>query len=171
MADYISVLTGSEMDSALLDMAEHNSEAWAVGTRNGVHVQSGDETYHNNSKYWAGVASTYISGDIGGAVRWDIAQSLSSAQKEQARGNISSAPTDSPTFTGTVTVPTPTAGDSSTKAATTAFVGGAIQTANNRATAVNEADTNYTTYMARGESLNSTETTPTVNGTIAWLYE
>ena len=28
----------------------------------------------------------------------------------------------SPTFTGTVTVPTPTAGDNSTKAATTAFV-------------------------------------------------
>jgi len=32
------------------------------------------------------------------------------------------APTASPTFTGTVTIPTPTAGDNSTKAATTAFV-------------------------------------------------
>jgi hypothetical protein len=32
------------------------------------------------------------------------------------------APTASPTFTGTVTVPTPTAGDNSTKAASTAFV-------------------------------------------------
>tara|TARA_X000001382_G_scaffold128789_1_gene119282 strand:+ start:49 stop:795 length:747 start_codon:yes stop_codon:yes gene_type:complete len=32
------------------------------------------------------------------------------------------APTAAPTFTGTVTVPTPTAGDNSTKAASTAFV-------------------------------------------------
>lgn len=30
-----------------------NSEAWAVGTRNGIPVSEGDETYHNNSKYWA----------------------------------------------------------------------------------------------------------------------
>jgi hypothetical protein len=40
----------------------------------------------------------------------------------------------------------------------------------NRATAVNEADTNYTTLMARGESLNSADTTPTVNGAICWTY-
>ena len=41
----------------------------------------------------------------------------------------------------------------------------------NRATAVNVADENYTTYMARGVSLNSIETEPTINGTIAWVYE
>lgn len=41
----------------------------------------------------------------------------------------------------------------------------------NRSTAVNKADTNYTTLMARGSSLNSTETTPNVNGAIAWTYE
>lgn len=41
----------------------------------------------------------------------------------------------------------------------------------NRTTSVAAADTNYTTYMARGESLNSSETTPTLNGTIAWMYE
>ena len=40
----------------------------------------------------------------------------------------------------------------------------------NRTTKVNAADTNYTTYMARGEALFSTETTPTVNGCIAWQY-
>lgn len=32
------------------------------------------------------------------------------------------------------------------------------------------AETNYTTLMFRGSSLNSTETTPTVNGAIAWQY-
>jgi len=41
----------------------------------------------------------------------------------------------------------------------------------NRTTAVEVADTNYTKYMARGESLNSSETTPTANGCIAWMYE
>ena len=41
----------------------------------------------------------------------------------------------------------------------------------NRATGVHEADTNYTTLMARGMSLNAEETTPAVNGAIAWQYE
>ena len=41
----------------------------------------------------------------------------------------------------------------------------------NRTTNVNAADTNYTTYMARGEALFAQETTPTVNGAIAWQYE
>ena len=40
----------------------------------------------------------------------------------------------------------------------------------NRTTNVNASDSNYTTYMARGEALFSTETTPTVNGCIAWQY-
>lgn len=41
----------------------------------------------------------------------------------------------------------------------------------NRSNAVNVANTSYTTLMARGTSLNSTETNPTVNGTIAWTYK
>lgn len=41
----------------------------------------------------------------------------------------------------------------------------------NRQTAINAADTNYTTLMARGSSLNSAATTPAVNGAIAWQYE
>ena len=45
-----------------------------------------------------------------------------------------------------------------------------INTRLNRTTNVNASDTNYTTYMARGEALFSTETTPTVNGCIAWQY-
>lgn len=46
-----------------------------------------------------------------------------------------------------------------------------IHTMLNRNNAVNVANSNYTTYMARGEALFSSETTPTVNGTIAWQYE
>lgn len=33
-----------------------NSEAWAVGQRDGTDVESGDPTYHNNSKYYAELA-------------------------------------------------------------------------------------------------------------------
>lgn len=47
----------------------------------------------------------------------------------------------------------------------------ALQSDLNRSTAVNAADTNYSTLMARGTSLNSAETTPAVNGAIAWTYE
>ena len=43
--------------------------------------------------------------------------------------SVGGAPLASPTFTGTVAAPTPTAGDNSTKVATTAFVGNAITTA------------------------------------------
>lgn len=45
-----------------------------------------------------------------------------------------------------------------------------ISTRLNRTTNVNAADANYTTYMARGEALFSSETTPSVNGAIAWTY-
>lgn len=61
----------SETDLALIEQAEEmlaqvpqimnrmtdlkeDAEAWAVGTRDGVPVPSSDETYQNNSKYWAG---------------------------------------------------------------------------------------------------------------------
>ena len=46
-----------------------------------------------------------------------------------------------------------------------------IHMALNRTNAVNVANSNYTTYIARGEALFSVETTPSVNGTIAWQYE
>lgn len=41
------------------DSAE-DSEAWAVGERNGVPVTSGDETYENNAKYWANQANPTV---------------------------------------------------------------------------------------------------------------
>lgn len=46
----------------------------------------------------------------------------------------------------------------------------ALSTVLNRTTNVNVADANYTTLMARGESLNSADTTPTINGAIGWTY-
>ena len=60
MAEYISTLDGPAMDAALTDMNNHVSEAWAVGTRGGTPVTSGDETYHNNAKYYAESITTTL---------------------------------------------------------------------------------------------------------------
>ena len=50
------------------------------------------------------------------------------------------------------------------------YISNYVNTKLNRTTNVNASDSNYTTYMARGEALFSTETTPSVNGCIAWVY-
>lgn len=104
MANYISALNGEQMDAALTDVALHNSEAWAVGTRNTIPVSSSDETYHNNAKYYAQVAQSAIPGTYTAAVRWDIAQGLAGEAQEQARANISAGASnrnllDNPFFT------------------------------------------------------------------------
>lgn len=102
MADYVSALTGPEMDEALYDMASHTSEAWAVGTRNDESVTSGDPTYNNNAKYWAGRSQTYntnaqaaaaraeaaVPSGTAGAVFFDRDQSLTDSQKLRARNNL-----------------------------------------------------------------------------------
>lgn len=51
------------------------------------------------------------------------------------------------------------------------YTEGYVQGMLNRTNAVNVANTAYTTCMARGSALVSTETTPSVNGAICWLYE
>ena len=40
----------------------------------------------------------------------------------------------------------------------------------NRSNGAAMEESNYTTLMFRGESLNSVEATPAVNGAIAWQY-
>lgn len=95
MANYVSTLTGPQMDAALLDMAEHNSEAWAVGTRDGEAVSSADITYHNNAAYYADQANgaaaraeAAVPPSTAGAVFFDRAQTLSEAQQTQVQSNI-----------------------------------------------------------------------------------
>lgn len=90
---YVSALTGPEMDAALLDMAQHNSEAWAVGTRNGAAVSSSDDTHNNNSKYYAteaeaaaARAEAAVPAGTEGAVLFSQAQSLTGEVVESASG-------------------------------------------------------------------------------------
>lgn len=44
--------------------AVEDSSAWAIGERGGVPVSPTDETYHNNSKYWAEMAAQYAQGGV-----------------------------------------------------------------------------------------------------------
>lgn len=55
-----------DAQQAVIDAQGHaeDAEAWAVGERGGVPVTSGDETYDNNAKYWAGIAQTYAQGAL-----------------------------------------------------------------------------------------------------------
>ena len=76
--------------------------------------------------------------------------------------------------TGAVTTRTirnNTATSSAITADTALITSNTLRYAINRTTSVAAANTAYTTLIARGSSLNSAETTPAVNGAIAWTYE
>ena len=70
--------------SAAEDSAE-DAEAWAVGQRNGVDVPSTDPAYHNNAKYYKEQAKNVAGGEF---VSYGTPQTLTDAQKQQARDNI-----------------------------------------------------------------------------------
>lgn len=97
-----------------VDGINKTAQSWAVG---GTGTRPGEDT--NNAKYWAQQAQTAVGGDfatkdeaqgyvtahnesvdahpdlraaVAGSVRYDAAQSLTDAQKTQARGNIDAAP-------------------------------------------------------------------------------
>lgn len=99
--------------AASVDGVNKTAQSWAVG---GTGTRPGEDT--DNAKYWAQQAQTAVGGDfatktdaqgyvdthnqsvdahadiraaVAGSVRYDAAQSLSDAQKEQARGNIGAA--------------------------------------------------------------------------------
>ena len=49
-----------------LEAAIEDAEAWATGTRNDVPVDSSDDSYHNNAKYWNQRAERYAVGKENG---------------------------------------------------------------------------------------------------------
>ena len=64
-----AVTAGQKADAAAESAAAaeesaEDSEAWAVGKRNGAPVGTSDETYHNNAKYWAEQASQAAGGGV-----------------------------------------------------------------------------------------------------------
>lgn len=95
MANYISSLTGQQLDDALTQVNNRVPEGWAVGEKDGVPVSSGSLYYHNNAKYYADYAQgqanraeAAVPAGTAGAVFFDRTQALTAAQQEQARQNI-----------------------------------------------------------------------------------
>ena len=80
-----SARAGAETAKGAAEDSAEDAEAWAVGQRNGVDVPSTDPTYHNNAKYYKDQAQTIADGEF---VSYGAPQSLTDAQKQQARGNI-----------------------------------------------------------------------------------
>lgn len=71
----------------------------------------------------------------------------------------------------TRTIRNNTATSGAVTADTALITSNTLRYAINRTTSVAAADTNYTTYMARGQALNTADTNPTVNGAISWTYK
>ena len=91
MADekYRLTLEGSDIDEALLRLANYEDEGLVLGSRKGVMLGPGSEYYHKNARYYAELAQSAVPGDTTSAVRWDIDQSaLTDADREMARKNI-----------------------------------------------------------------------------------
>lgn len=77
--------TGAETAKGAAEDSAEDAEAWAVGQRNGADVPSTDPAYHNNAKYYKDQAQTIAGGEF---VSYGAPQSLTDAQKQQARDNI-----------------------------------------------------------------------------------
>lgn len=72
--------------------SSENSEAWAVGKRNGTDVPITDPTYHNNAEYWARQAAGSVSDMTGATAGTDgthglIIQPLAGQQNKVFRGD------------------------------------------------------------------------------------
>lgn len=66
LADCRSAKEGAELaaesaqhSAEAIEVYEYDSEAWAIGKRGGIDVPAEDETYENNSKYYADLAKQY----------------------------------------------------------------------------------------------------------------
>lgn len=77
--------TAAEVARGAAEDSAEDAEAWAVGQRNGVDVPSTDPAYHNNAKYYKDQAKNVAGGEF---VSYGAPQTLTDAQKQQARDNI-----------------------------------------------------------------------------------
>lgn len=62
LADCLAAKNAAETAATNADESAEDSEAWAVGKRDGQDVPSTDPAYHNNAKYWAEQAGAAVSG-------------------------------------------------------------------------------------------------------------
>ena len=85
---YANAASGSASTAVASETAaaqsEENAEAWAVGEREGVPVISGDVTYNNNAKYYAGEAADSASNASTSETNAGLSESASAQSKEDS---------------------------------------------------------------------------------------
>lgn len=77
--------TAAETAKGAAEDSAEDAEAWAVGQRNGADVPPTDPAYHNNARYYKEQAKNVAGGEF---VSYGASQTLTDAQKQQARDNI-----------------------------------------------------------------------------------
>lgn len=127
------VVVGSTGGTQKLMLAELTGnpadDAYAISAGTGGKISPGSGGSGGSVTKTSIIATGVLATDLGGAAASDLTAETSARQSADAL----LAPKASPTFTGTVTVPTPTAGDNTTKAASTAFVTMAVDAAQSAA--------------------------------------
>ncbi len=85
---YANAASGSAATAVASDIAaeqsKKDSEAWAVGEREGTPVSSGDVTYENNSKYYAGEAADSANNASTSETNAGLSESAAAQSEEDA---------------------------------------------------------------------------------------
>lgn len=85
---YANAASGSAATAVASDIAaaqsKEDAEAWAVGERDNTPVASGDVTYHNNSKYYAGEAGDSATAASTSETNAGLSESAAAQSKEDA---------------------------------------------------------------------------------------
>lgn len=85
---YANAASGSASTAVASDIAaaqsKEDAEAWAVGERDSTPVTSGDVTYHNNAKYYAGEAADSATAASSSETNAGLSESTAAQNKEDA---------------------------------------------------------------------------------------
>lgn len=131
-----------------------NAEAWAVGTRGGTDVSTEDETYHNNSKYYAEQTSTGVAAAAASA----SAAATSAGAAAGSASDAASSANESAVSAAAASASATAASSSQTSAASSATAAAASQAA---------ASTSATSASNSAASASSSATSASGSATAA----
>lgn len=182
MADYNSAYTGQEIDagiakanaavpesrtvngkalSADVTLSAADVGADAAGAASGV--QTNLTSHINNKSNPHSVTAAQVGlGNVDNTS--DANKPISTATQTALNGKANTSHTHAAGDITSGTLPASRGGTGYTS------LSSLMSAINNRSTNVNNANTSYTTLMARGTKLVSSDTSPGVNGAISWTY-
>ena len=182
MADYNSAYTGQEIDagiakanaavpgsrtvngkalSADVTLSAADVGADAAGAASGV--QANLTSHTNNKSNPHGVTKAQVGlGNVDNTS--DANKPISTATQTALNGKANTSHTHAAGDITSGTLPASRGGTGYTS------LSSLMSAINNRSTNVSSANTSYTTLMARGAKLVSSDTSPGVNGAISWTY-